>query len=119
MHARQSCLAWHKLKEGASAFGDRLNVPILLPRLLHSALLLQGVTGFGSSIALLSTWVVSRAIGIRACECPQWLLNAVSPGSLRNTFDKQHTVLVLQALLSSWCLPIAYQLSWLLHHCCM
>lgn len=29
---------------------------------------LQGVTGFGSSIALLSTWVISRAIGVRACE---------------------------------------------------
>ena len=30
--------------------------------------LLQGVTGFGSSIALLSVWVLSRAVGIRACE---------------------------------------------------
>jgi len=28
----------------------------------------QGVTGFGSSIALLSTWVISRAVGIRTSK---------------------------------------------------
>lgn len=60
-----------------------------MPRLLDSALLLQGVTGFGSSIALLSTWVVSRAIGIRACERPHWLLDVVIAGSHRNMHDKQ------------------------------
>ena len=29
---------------------------------------MQGVTGFGSSIALLAVWVLSRAVGIRACK---------------------------------------------------
>lgn len=29
---------------------------------------MQGVTGFGSSIALLSTWVISRAVGIRTSK---------------------------------------------------
>ena len=29
---------------------------------------MQGVTGFGSSIALLSVWVLSRAVGIRTSE---------------------------------------------------
>ena len=31
-------------------------------------IVLQGVTGFGSSIALLSTWVISRAVGIRTSK---------------------------------------------------
>ncbi|KAL3145808.1 hypothetical protein ABBQ38_015185 [Trebouxia sp. C0009 RCD-2024] len=35
---------------------------------------IRGVTGFGSSIALLSTWVVSRAIGVRACTFEQLVL---------------------------------------------
>lgn len=35
---------------------------------------IRGVTGFGSSIALLSVWVLSRAVGIRACTFQQLVL---------------------------------------------
>ena len=46
----------------------KLEIPFRLVVPMFSIPMLQGVTGFGSSIALLSTWVVSRAIGVRACE---------------------------------------------------
>lgn len=35
---------------------------------------IRGVTGFGSSIALLSTWVISRAVGIRTSTFQQLVL---------------------------------------------
>ena len=61
-------LAFHGRLARDFASVVKIHCADLLSRWPNPVLLLQGVTGFGSSIALLSTWVVSRAVGIRACE---------------------------------------------------